>query len=99
LRIIPALDNIKKGIKVSNDKSEFNPSDIKTQELNSDLLYAIRLKLSNSYQITDIETGKTFVVESITDWCAEHNFSVSSARWASSYQKTPFKKRYKINKL
>ena len=99
LRIIPALDNIKKGIKVSNEKSEFDPSDIKTQELNSDLLYAIRLKLSNKYQITDIETDKTIVVESITDWCAEYNFSVSSARWAASYQTTPFKKRYITKKL
>jgi hypothetical protein len=99
LRIIPALDNIKKGIKISNEKSEFNSGDIKTQELNSNLLYAIRLKLSNKYQITDIETNNIIVVESITNWCAEHNFSVSSARWASSYQKTPFKKRYIIEKL
>lgn len=99
LRIIPALDNTKKGIKVSNDKSEFDPSKIKTQELNSDLLYAIRLKLSNRYQITDIQTNKSFVVESITDWCAEHNFSVSSARWASNYQTNPYKKRYIIQKL
>ena len=99
LRIIPALDNIKKGIKISNEKSEFNSGDIKTQELNSDLLYAIRLKLSNKYQITDIETNNTIVVESITDWCAERNFSVSSARWAASYQTTPFKKQYIIEKL
>ena len=99
LRIIPALDNIKKGIKVSDEKSEFNSSDIKTQELNSDLLYAIRLKLSNKYQITDIVTGKTTIIESITDWCVEHGFSVSSARWAASYQTTPFKKRYIIKKV
>jgi hypothetical protein len=99
LRIIPAIDNIKKGIKVSNDKSEFNLNDIKTQEINSNLLYFIRLKLSNKYQITDIETNKTILVESITDWCAEHNFSVSSVRWASNYQTTPFKKRYIIKKL
>lgn len=99
LRIIPAKDNIKKGIKLDNSRSEFNPDDIKTQELNSDLLRTIRLKMSNKYQITDIETDKTFVVNSIIDWCAEHNFSVSSARWASSYQLTPFKKRYIIKKL
>lgn len=99
LRIIPASDNIKKGINITNGKSEFNPNDIKTKELNSDLLYAIRLKLSNKYQITDIITNVTSVVESITDWCAEHNFSVSSARWAASYQTTPFKKRYIIKKL
>lgn len=99
LRIISAPENIKKGIKVSNDKSKFNPGNIKTQELNSVMLDAIRLKLSNRYQITDIETDNSVVVESITDWCAEHNFSVSSVRWAANYQSTPFKKRYIIEKL
>ena len=99
LRIISALDNIKKGVKISNDKSEFDPNAIKTKELNSDLLNAIRLKLSNRYQITDIETDTVEIIDSIIEWCARHNFSVSSVRWAANYQITPFKKRYKIIKL
>jgi protein-arginine kinase activator protein McsA len=91
LRIIDARSNRQKGSQSINEPTKINPITLKTKKSKR---HAI-----NSYIIKDIHLNTEFTVHSLSQWCKDNNLSVSSARWASTYQSTPWKKRYIIRKL
>ena len=99
LRVIPAVDNQRKGVMSCNAVSSFDGDNIITKPLDLAAKQHIRLKRSNKYRVTDIETGLVTDINSISDWCSARGYSASSARWMASYSTAPFKGRYLIKKL
>lgn len=100
LRIVPAKENISKGIKYSiSASSKFDEENIKTKELTQEILDLKRLSISNSYTVENLLSGEIEIVRCLTDWCKDNSFSISSARWACNYGKSPFKGIFKITKL
>ena len=99
LRIIPAVDNRRKGVMLCDAISNFDEENIITTPLDQPAKQYIRLKRSNIYRITDLQTGQVSDIPSITDWCNSKGYVVSSARWMANYSKSPFRGRYLIKKL
>jgi len=92
LQIISAKENQSKGSKSYIDEYSKNKEykEIKNKKIE---------RVSKKYKIYDLVSNTEIIVNSITQWCKDKNFSVSSVRWAASYQSTPFKKRYIIEKI
>lgn len=92
LQIISAKENRSKGSKSYIDEYSKNKEYKEVQSRKSE-------RISNKYKIYDIVLNKELLINSITQWCKDNNFSVSSVRWAANYQSTPFKKQYIIEKI
>jgi len=99
LRVIPAVDNQRKGVISCDAISSFDENNVLTNPLDDLALYHKRIKQSNRYRITDLVTHETYDIPSITDWCSVNGYAVSSARWMANYSTAPFKGRYLIKKL
>ena len=99
LRIISAKENRSKNVYSCDAVSTFDANHIRTKELGEIAYENKRKKHSNTYEITDIQTDQVQKIELLVDWCKEHGYSVSSARWSASYSSVPFKGRYLIKKI
>lgn len=96
LRIISAIENRKKGVKsIIRPAAELDQS----VSLDKNPYNHYRKNRSKKYQITDLQTNQTYIIESIIDWCRGNEFSPNSVRWAASYNKGPFKDRYIFKQL
>lgn len=91
LQIISALENKRKGSRSDSNMTHINQDKITTVKR--------KRRSINRYEIIDLLENNKVIVDSITDWCDKNKLSVSSVRWAASYQTTPFKNRYLIKKL